>query len=298
MTMTMTTENTRKTITSPTVTIPENWKNHPIFTYHAAPTPYLTLNAFSALPGIKHGFSTRWGGVSDDIYSTMNLGFKTADTKENIRKNYEIICNAMGLCADHLTLTDQTHSANIKMITTKDIGKGFTRLQDYQEIDGLITNLPQVPLSVVHADCVPLIFADAKQKVIGAAHAGWRGTVNGIAANMIQLFTQQFGSNPADIWMGIGPSIGFCCYEVDEPVAEIFLSKPQLANSDALTPTAPGKYHINLQKVNSLFAQSRGVLPAHIIDIGLCTNCHKDIFFSHRGHHGKRGLLASFIQLG
>lgn len=279
------------------ISIPANWKNNSVFTYHPTPTPYLTLNSFSALPHIAHGFSTRWGGVSEGIYATMNLGFKTADTPENIRENYEIICSGIGLTAENLTLTDQTHTTNVKVITSEDIGKGFSQPQDYHDVDGLVTNLPQVPLSVVHADCVPLLFADPVKKVIGAAHAGWRGTVGNIAANMIQTFTEHFHSDPKDIQMGIGPSIGSCCYEVDQPVADIFLTHPLLTNSTAITPTAPGKYHINLQLINSLIAQGAGVLPEHITDIGLCTNCHKDIFFSHRGHMGKRGLLASLIQL-
>lgn len=285
------------TINPPSINIPTHWKNNPIFTYRSNPTPYLTLNAFSRLPGIVHGFSTRWGGISEGIYATMNLGFKTADTPENIRKNYEIICQAIGLTTENLTLTDQTHTTNVKVITEKDIGKGFSQPQDYHDIDGLVTNIPHVPLSVVHADCVPLLFADPIRKVVGAAHAGWRGTVGNIAANMIEIFREQFHSNPSNIYMGIGPSIGFCCYEVDQPVADIFLAHPLLKDSPAIKPTIPGKYHINLQQINRLIAQAAGLLPEHIIDISLCTNCHKEIFFSHRGHQGKRGLLASLIQL-
>ncbi|MCI8336702.1 MAG: peptidoglycan editing factor PgeF [Peptococcaceae bacterium] len=282
---------------TPSINIPTNWNDNPVFTYHSTPTPYLTLNSFSALPNMRHGFSTRWGGVSEDIYATMNLGFKTADKPENIRKNYEMICSCIGLNTGNLTLTDQTHTTNVKIIGKEDIGKGFSLPQDYHDIDGLITDLPGVPLSVVHADCVPLLFADPIRKVIGAAHAGWRGTVGNIAANMIQIFQEHYHSKPKDIYMGIGPSIGFCCYEVDQPVADIFLAHPLLTNSKAIKPTTPGKYHINLQQINSLIAQSAGLLPEHIIDIGLCTNCHKDIFFSHRGHQGKRGLLASLIQI-
>lgn len=285
------------TTNTPSINIPTSWNDHPVFTYHPTPTPYLTLNSLSALSNIRHGFSTRWGGVSKDIYATMNLGFKTADEPENIRKNYEMICSCIGLNTRNLTLTDQTHTTNIKIITKEDIGKGFSQPQDYHDIDGLITDLPEVPLSAVHADCVPLLFADPVKKVIGTAHAGWRGTVGNIAANMIQIFQEHYHSNPRDIYMGIGPSIGFCCYEVDQPVADIFLAHPLLENSNAITPTLPGKYHLNLQQVNTIIAQSAGLLPQHIIDIGLCTNCHKDIFFSHRGHQGKRGLLASFIQI-
>lgn len=285
------------TINTPSVNIPTGWNNNPIFTYHPAPSPYLTLNSLSALPNIIHGFSTRWGGVSEGIYATMNLGFKTADEPENIHKNYDIICQSIGLNSKNLTLTDQTHTANIKIITKKDIGKGFSQPQDYHDIDGIITNLPGVPLSVVHADCVPLLFTDPVKKIVGAAHAGWRGTVGNIAANMVQAFTEHFYSDPKDIWMGIGPSIGPCCYEVDQPVADIFLAHPLLVNGNAIKPTAPGKYHINLQQVNRLVAEAVGLQPEHITDIGLCTNCHKDIFFSHRGHQGKRGLLASLIQI-
>ena len=279
------------------ISAPPDWEHHPVFTYHKGNTPYLTLNSLSALSGILHGFSTRWGGVSEGIYANMNLGFKTADAPENIHKNYEMICSAIGLTSKNLTLTDQTHSTNVKVITDADIGKGFTQPQDYHDIDGLVTNLPYVPLSVVHADCVPLLFADPVQKVVGAAHAGWRGTVGNIAANMIQVFIDHFHSDPQNIHMGIGPSIGFCCYEVDQPVADIFLAHPLLANNRAIKQTAPGKYHIHLQLVNNLIAQDAGLLPEHITDIGLCTNCHKDMFFSHRGHQGKRGLLASLIEL-
>lgn len=284
-------------IITPDILIPKTWQENTVFSYHTMPTPYLTLKKWENIPWLKHGFSTRWGGVSQGIYANMNLGFKTADQPENIRKNYEIICAAIGLNTPNLTLTDQTHSTNVKIITEKDIGKGFSIPQDFHDVDGLITDIPLVPLSVVHADCVPLLFVDMKQKVVGAAHAGWRGTVNGIATTMIQTFLAHFHSQPEDIWMGIGPSIGFCCYEVDTPVMEVFANHPLLANTAVIKPTAPGKYHIHLQEVNRILAQAEGILQEHMIDSNLCTNCHKDLFFSHRGHKGKRGLLASLIQI-
>jgi len=257
---------------------------------------YLTFPSFEQFEEIRHGFTTRHGGVSTGCLESMNLGFGRGDSKENILKNYEVACSAMGLDYSRCVVSDQVHEDEIRIVDEQDCGKGLVFKKDYKGIDGLITDKPNVPLVTLYADCVPLFFYDPVRKVIGTAHAGWRGTVRKIGSRMISKFVEVYGSKAEDIWVAIAPSIGPCCYEVDQVVKDEFMTM-DLDVKPFIEEKSNGKYHIDLWGINRAILIDAGVLEGHISVTDLCTKCNKEEFFSHRGHNGKRGNMAAIISL-
>ena len=141
---------------------------------------YLTWPEFEKIPGFVHGFSTRLGGVSEGIYSSMNLSFTRGDKEEAVRENYNRISAALGFSPEDIVTSDQTHTANVRVITAEDRGNGITKPRPYTDVDGMITNVPGLVLATFYADCVPLYFADPVHKAVGLSHSGWRGTAAGI----------------------------------------------------------------------------------------------------------------------
>lgn len=260
-------------------------------------TPYVGFAALEQYPFLRYGFSTRLGGVSRGIFASMNLGFHRGDTDEHVIENYHRICESIGICSEHLVCNDQVHKTQVRVAGKADWGMGFCKERDYAEIDAQITNEPGVPLVVFGADCVPLFLVDPVKRVIGAAHAGWKGTVGRIGAITVRRMTEEFGTKPSDVHVVIGPSIGACCYEVGEEVAECFAA--EFASSEQLlTPKDNGKYMLDLWTANRLSLQEAGVMAEHITTSGLCTMCRQDLFFSHRATEGKRGSMAGFLMLG
>ncbi len=143
----------------------------------AGQVEYLTFPLLSAQPGITHGFSTRKGGVSRDIYASMNLSFTRGDEEERVQENFRRMAAALGTEVGHMVCTFQTHTTNIRQVFSSDGGKGIIRERGYTDVDGLVTNEKGLCLVCFFADCVPLYFVDRRNGAIGLAHAGWRGTV-------------------------------------------------------------------------------------------------------------------------
>ena len=247
--------------------------------------------------GVKHAFSTRIGGVSEGIFSTMNLSFSRGDDHTCVTENYRRICSAIGVDYKKCVISKQTHTTNIRIVTEEDIGKGIVKSRDYDDVDGLITNIPGVTLVTQFADCVGLLFYDPVKKVIASSHAGWRGTVGKIGEKTVNMMCEHFGCNTDDICVGIAPSIGPCCFEVDSPVAEEFMKMQGIDLSSVIKNDGNGKYHIDLWLANYLTLITSGVKQENISVTDLCTKCHPDVFFSHRATEGKRGNLAAFICL-
>ena len=247
--------------------------------------------------GVKHGFSTKLGGVSEGIFATMNLSFSRGDDQCSVLENYKRICTAIGTDYKKCVLSKQTHTTNIRIVTEVDIGKGITKERDYDNVDGLITNIPGVTLVTQFADCVGLLFYDPVKRVIAASHAGWRGTVGKIGEKTVKIMQEHFGCEPRDICAGIAPSIGMCCFEVDKPVADEFYNM-DIGNKDKIIRNDKnGKYHVDLWHTNYLTLIEAGLKPENISVTDLCTKCHPDVFFSHRATLGKRGNLAALISL-
>ncbi len=247
--------------------------------------------------GLIHGFTTRMGGISRGQYSAMNLSFNTGDNPETVRDNYKIICSELGINPENLVLSRQTHTANIRIVTKDDCGKGVFRDFDYNDIDALITNVPEVALVTHSADCCLLAFYDPVKRVIAAAHAGWRGTVGQISLKTVKKMQTEFGCEPADIILGLAPSIGSCCYEVDDPVYNEFIKLEYLQIERVFTPKGNGKYMLDLWEANRQILLHSGISDKNIDITDLCTNCHSFAFHSHRATAGRRGVNGLIIQL-
>lgn len=259
---------------------------------------YLTYPLLENTGIVKHGFSTRVGGVSQGVLSTMNLSFSRGDDENAVRENFRRMADALDVEEDSFVFSQQTHTTNVRKVTLEDKGKGLTRKLDYQDVDGLITNVPGLCLSTFYADCVPLYFVDPVRKAIGLSHSGWRGTVGKIGAVTLRKMQEEYGSNPEDIIAAIGPSICQDCYEVSEDVIVEFQNHFDKKYWEELYyKKENGKYQLNLWKANEIVLEEAGVLKEHIAVTNLCTCCNHEMLFSHRATQGKRGNLAAFLAL-
>lgn len=260
--------------------------------------PYLYFPLLDASGLVVHGFSTRLGGVSEGCYAAMNLRVNGDDAREHVVENYRRISAAIGFDVEKVVLSDQTHTTNLRVVTEADAGKGLFVPKDYTDIDGLITNVPGLTLATFYADCVPLYFVDPVHRAIGLSHSGWRGTVQKMGACTIAKMQETFGTDPADLLVGIGPSICQDCYEVSADVAEAFESAfPNGASGIVKPGVRPGKYQLDLWKANEQIALEAGVLPEHLVVTNICTKCNSDLLYSHRVMGSRRGNLAAFLGL-
>lgn len=259
---------------------------------------YYTFDSFDNIDFIGHCFTTKHGGVSDGFLSSLNLGFSRGDNIENVYKNFDIICDALGVKKNQCVTLRQVHTTRIITADESIKGMGFRDDIERIEADAFITNKKGIVLVTFHADCVPLYFVDTEKRVIGMAHAGWRGTADGMAAKMVERMVSEFGCNAKNIKAGIGPSIGLCCFQVDKPVVDIFNQKYTFAykytEKDA---DAEGKYKIDLWGINKEILISMGVEEENIEIGGICTKCNPDIFYSHRVMGEKRGTMGAFLFL-
>lgn len=260
--------------------------------------PYIQFKNLSATGIVKHGFSTRKGGVSTGIFSSMNLNFKRGDDPDAVMENYRRMAAALNMRVEDMVLSDQTHTTNVRVITEEDRGKGILKPQDYSDVDGMITNVPGIVLVTSYADCVPLYFVDPVRKAIGLSHSGWKGTVGHIGQKTVWKMHEVYGSEPKDIVAAIGPSICQSCYEVSEDVAEAFRANFTADEAaDILLDKGNGKYQLDLWKANWYVLTDAGILPEHLSVTDLCTACHPDLLWSHRKTNGQRGGLSAFLSL-
>ena len=259
---------------------------------------YLTFPLLEKTGLVRHLFSTRMGGVSRGIYSSMNLSFSRGDNKENVDENFRRIAQVLDSTPEHIVCSRQTHTTNVRKVTEKDLGKGVVRETDYDDVDGLITNVPGIILATFYADCVPLYFVDVKKRAIGLSHSGWRGTVNRMGQATLQAMKRAYGTEPSDVMAAIGPSICQDCYEVGEEVADAFRkSFPNEWEYLIIKGKEEGKYQLDLQETNRRILLAAGVLPENIAVTDICTCCNSELLFSHRGSNGKRGNLGAFLEL-
>ncbi len=258
---------------------------------------FLTFPKFDRAGGNVHGFSTRLGGVSESVFSSMSFSTSLGDKRESVLENYKRFCKAIGGDYKNTVLSDQTHTANVKIVTKKDVGKGLFYERDYKDIDGLVTNERDIILVTQYADCTPLAFFDPVKKVVAVSHAGWRGTVAQIAKNTARVMVNEFGCDPENILCGIGPNISQCCYEVDDPVIDEVKKLEFLNFESCYYEKENGKYMLDLKEVNRQILIHSGIKPENIDISDLCTCCNAEVFHSHRATGGKRGTLALMIGL-
>ncbi len=258
----------------------------------------LTFPILEQLPGIVHGFSTRLGGVSQGDVGTMNLSFSRESSRQNVEENYRRLAKAIGYEPERLVCSRQTHTTNVRVVTEEDCGIGFCRSGDYDNIDGLVTNVPGIPLMTFYADCVPLLLADPVHRAIGCAHSGWRGTAANMGKAALEVMKREYGTEAKDVITAIGPSICQDCYEVSEDVIDQFREVyHRKIWPDLFYEKQNGKFQLNLWEACRQNFLMAGVLPEHISLPDLCTCCNPKFLFSHRASRGNRGNLAAVVML-
>lgn len=247
---------------------------------------------------VKHGFSTRLGGVSEGYFGTMNLSFTRGDEAPRVRENINRMTKAIGVKPEDLVFSKQTHTTNVRIVTGEDRGKGVVKPLDFEDVDGMITDVPGICLATFYADCVPLFFVDPVHRAIGLSHSGWRGTVGKIGRITIENMTQVYGSNPRDIIAAVGPSICQDCYEVSEDVIEEVRANYSRSYWEQLFyQKENGRYQLDLWKANEIVLEEAGILREHMAVTNLCTCCNSELLYSHRASAGKRGNLGAFLAL-
>ena len=274
-------------------------KEHPIKDINSD-IQYLPLLHYPLLERtgiVEHCFTTRLGGVSEGVCSTLNLSFSRGDKEEAVLENYRRVAETFGKTVDDFVCTDQTHTTTVRLVGKEERGYGVTKQKPYTDVDGLITNESGVILSTFYADCVPLYFVDPVNKAIGLSHSGWRGTVGRMGQKTLEAMADAFGTKPADVYAAIGPSICQDCYEISEDVAEHFYQEFSQQGEEILIHKGNGKYQLDLWKTNEIVLLEAGILPEHLAVTNICTCCNSDVLFSHRASHGKRGNLAAFLML-
>jgi len=286
--------------------------------------PFYTFPSLGAFPELIHAVSTRHGGVSKPPFATLNLTWAVGDDPEAVEENHRRLCAALGVPREALVSPRQVHSAEVRRVGAGDRGRFIPGC------DALITDEPGVPLLLRFADCVPIFLYDPRRKAIGLAHAGWRGTVAGMAQAIVRAMAEAFGSRPGDLVAALGPAIGPCCYEVGpEVVAAVeaafgpdngLLSPPIWSVEKASQPIEPiepmvplpnrfrlhrlnpsalpltcKRLHFDLWAANECQLRAAGVECIEIA--GLCTACHTDEFFSYRAENGRTGHHGALICL-
>jgi YfiH family protein len=259
---------------------------------------YVVFENLEQSQKVNHCFTSRLGGVSQGVYSGLNLSFTRGEDRALVEKNYHILCDALGFQYDSFVLSHQTHTTNIRVVTEKDRGMGLSKASEIKDTDALITNVKGIQLTVFGADCVPVFLLDTQKDAIGMVHAGWRGTANGIVKKTVEKMQEVYGTEPKDILAGIGPSIGQCCFQVDDPVVSLFQENLDFAHEVIQNdPAEAGKYKIDLWKTNQKLLMQAGV-PYENIEISkICTMCHTDLFYSHRVMGDARGNMAGIMVL-
>ena len=258
---------------------------------------YLTFKDFEKFDFLTHAFSTRMGGASEGCYKSMNLSFSQRDKEESVERNYSILFSVLGLDINKIAMTNQIHDNFIKIIKEKDIRSGNLKSHIYDKTDGLITDVPGIILVTYHADCPAIFMVDPVKKVIGLAHAGWKGTVKEIAGNLVNLFVKNYNSLPQDLICAVGPAISGDCFEVSEDILPYF-ENLNLADESYLIPSKiPGKINIDLLEVNRQILIRSGIKESNIIKSDVCTKCYHDLLFSHRAMGKNRGTNAAVISL-
>jgi YfiH family protein len=242
---------------------------------------------------LEHAFCTRLGGASRDDYKSLNMSFRAGDEEFRVKQNWGLLATAFAIPMERFMVVNQVHGDTILVIRPH--GSYFPT-GDELNYDAIVTSRANLAICIKTADCVPVFLADKIKKVIAVVHAGWRGTSLAISAGLIKLMQDQYGSEPADILAAIGPSIGKCCYEVDQATADTFR---QQKNCDLFLQSgrAKGKWMLDLPKANFRQILETGV-PARNIEVAdCCTRCNADMFFSHRGSGGITGRQVNFMMI-
>lgn len=240
--------------------------------------------------GLRHAISTRKGGVSVGLLGGLNLGIKVGDDPENIVVNRRLFCDTLGIHPESVVFSGQVHGNRIAVVNEAQAG------QRMADTDALVTQTPGLGLMLFFADCVPILLFDPVRKVVGLAHAGWRGTFQSIAQQTVAAMNQAFGTNPQDCLAGIGPSIGPDDYETDSPVMDEIRTRwpyPERFSRQSRVD----HWYLDLWSWNRQQLEEIGVQSKNISTCGVSTFRESELFFSHRASRGKAGRFGLLVSL-
>ena len=257
---------------------------------------YFSLpNWVQKYPNLTVGFTTKNGGNSKAAFDSLNMGFHVKDHVQVVCDNREIVAEKLTFPTQNWVGAQQTHDIKIKKISKHEKGYGAMNYETaFSGIDGFYTFENDILLTLCFADCVPIYFLHGESRAIGIAHAGWKGTVGGIAAEMIRKF-QSEGIGANEISVVIGPSICENCYIVDDYVINLVHNKLEDVVILPYNKISDHQYQLNLKECNRLFLIKAGVPSENIQVTNLCTSCQSEHFYSHRRDQGKTGRMISFI---
>jgi hypothetical protein len=248
---------------------------------------------------LVHAFCTRWEGVSGAGFSSLNFSARTGDDPERVKANWGLVCNAFGISSGQFLTVHQVHGEGVHVVAGSvcQIPRSETFPPEAElSCDAMITDRPEIALGIKTADCVPIFLVDRVRCIIGAVHAGWRGTALGIAGKVVDTLRERFSSRPEDILAVIGPTIGPCCYEVDDTVFRAMPS-PHGGESFFRPGRREGHWMLDLTAANRQQIEEKGVPPENIFSAGICSSCREDLFYSHRRDGGRTGRHLNFIML-
>ncbi|MFD0049227.1 peptidoglycan editing factor PgeF [Actinomycetes bacterium NPDC127524] len=246
-------------------------------------------------PGLIAGFTTKNGGAGKGHFQSLNMGFHVGEDAEDTAANRRILARQIDFPISRWIGAEQTHETALIKAKPEDAGKGAAEYESsFKRTDGFFTRDKNILLTLCFADCVPLYFIAPKHGMVGAAHAGWKGTVGGIAKNMAEAWKEE-GISPEDIFAVIGPSICKECYKVDSRVMDKVQKLLEENDEKPYNLISEGQYKLDLKELNKIILMKAGVPGSQIEVSSYCTSCDSDLFFSHRRDNGKTGRLMSFI---
>ena len=266
---------------------------------------YASSPLLEGIDSISHGFLTRLGGVSPAPFASLNFDTRDGDSHTNTEQNRALVAKLLGFDTNRLLTMNQVHGSNVLTIDKPVNDISFTGLSKISA-DAIITNQCGIAIGVLTADCVPILLLDPVKKVIGIVHAGWRGTVKGVVQKAIDAMVKQFDTDKQTILAAIGPSIGPCCYKVDEVVIK---ELGVLAPDKGIRGQGSGfgvaefikkqdnTWKLDLKKANFVQMLDIGLLEKNISVENLCTSCRNDIFFSYRADGRITGRQLNFIMM-
>ena len=246
-----------------------------------------------SLGGVRHAFTTRHGGVSGAPFDSLNFADNRGDSSEHLLENYRRLGAAVGFDASRAVGCRQFHSDLVRVARAEHAGKILWNDRPY-DADALITDEPDLPLFAYGSDCCILALYDPTARCIGAVHAGWRGTADGVVLKTAAAMMRRYGAEPRTLRAAIGPAIGKCCFEVDGDVADAFFSLLDPAIDERIERRGD-KFHIDLKGINRLWLLRAGLDPAHIDVHPDCTKCRPDRYWSHRAMGERRGGMAAVV---
>jgi YfiH family protein len=260
---------------------------------------FLSYSLFEAHRNVTNVVTTREGGKSAKPYDSLNLALHVGDDADVVLENRAKLAEALGTEPEALTLPEQVHKTKVSVVKSSHRGRGAVTADDaLPKADAIVTNVPDLPVMVLIADCVAVSLFDPKRNVIGLAHAGWKGTLGRIAEATVKKMRDGLGCDPADIVAGISPAIGRDHYDVGQDVFDAYVEEfGRGTAAEFLQEDMDGTCYLDLWAANEYQLLESGLAGENIQVAEICTACHLDQFYSHRHEGGKTGRVGALMML-